>query len=183
MRTIKINLYSFNELSEEAKQKAVKNNAATHEYFWAYDAIKSLRAFINHFEAKLKNYSIDFYSASYSYIELNSVYNASDFESEEEYLNFIDEKLFELGSYNKETYKGNGECKLTGVCFDECLIDGFRISYLKEGERDLKQLLNNGFNEWLAACKKDYEYQISSEGFSDYCESNELEFLETGEIY
>ena len=61
MRTQKIKILKFEELSKEAKRKAVENNEYQQGYFWDMDAIKSLRAGIEYFGAKLQDYSINFH--------------------------------------------------------------------------------------------------------------------------
>lgn len=82
-----------------------------------------------------------------------------------------------LGTYNKRTGKGHGECKLTGFCADECAIDGFRIAWRK-GERDLTKLMEAAYDTWIKAAHADCEDQFSDEQFSENCEANGYEFYE-----
>jgi hypothetical protein len=175
MKTIEIQLFKFDELSDEAKQTALENNANEAEYFWGYDAIKSLQKVAEHFKCSLKHYSIDW---------INSYRNEISFDCN--YVEFSNEDLktqiLSMGDYDKKTLKGLGECKFTGYQADESVCDGIRIAYFN-GERDLKELLMSGYESWYDDCKTDYEYQLSEEGYSEHCEANDYDFTEDGEMY
>ncbi len=56
MRTKTINCYTFDELSDKAKDN-VKYNLCT-EYVWMHEAIESLKAFANEIGITITNYSI-----------------------------------------------------------------------------------------------------------------------------
>ena len=177
MRTIKLKLYSFDELSKEAKQKALENYVHSAEYFWGDDAIKSLEGFCKHFECSLKKYSIDWlegYRNEYSFYIPEHMRNLSEEE--------MGEYIESMGSYDKETLKGTGECKFTGYCADEDAADGARKAYF-EGERNIDEILGTGFESWYSACKSDFEYQLTEEYYSEHCEANEYEFYENGEMH
>ena len=62
MRTVRTKVYQFSELSKDAQQKAVEDNAIYAEYFFADDAINSLREFAKHFNCEVKNYEFEFSS-------------------------------------------------------------------------------------------------------------------------
>ena len=176
MRTETINIFTFEELSEEAQNKAVELNSYEQEYFWADDSINSLKKFAEHFNSSLSNWSIDFLNSSQSSVSF-SVSEYMEELSEEELKSYI----FDMGTFNAETLRGDGECKFTGYCRDEDAADGARIAYFK-GERDIKELLEAGFETWHKAVVKDYEYQLSKEGYKEHCEANSLEFTEDGEL-
>jgi len=93
----------------------------------------------------------------------------------------IKARMKELGTYNKRTGKGNGDCELTGVFTDEECIDGFRSAW-RDGERDLSSLMHAAGEQLQSACMKDYEYQLSEEAFQETCEANGYEFYENGDI-
>jgi hypothetical protein len=197
MRKVVTKVYKFNELSDEAKKAAIGRHRNRSDYYHQKDAMESLFGFIKHFDATLYDCSADFTCES-GYLSLREVPSYMDFfqhveidgdyEERKEnakflYNKWIQNKLDELGEYDKDTLKGLGLCKLTGTCHDEDLIDGFRIAYMDKGERDMEKLLSAGFKNWLRVCSKDYESQFTEEGFSDYCEANEFEFLENGKRY
>lgn len=172
-----IRIYRFAELSEEAKDRARQwYQCAGYAYVWADDALNSLKEFAEHFGAKLSRYEIDLGNGSYS----SATFTTPDDDPTPEELA---ERLAELGTYNPETLRGDGECKLTGFCHDESAIDGFRIAFMRDGERDLDKLLQAGFRTWLAACHADYDDFYSDETFAEHCEANDYEFTEDGEFY
>jgi hypothetical protein len=59
MKTIEVNIYQFSELTEQAKVRALSNYQSDCEYDWSYDAIQSLKAFMNAVGVKLTDYQID----------------------------------------------------------------------------------------------------------------------------
>jgi hypothetical protein len=176
MRTETIEIYKFHELSEEAKETAMQNIRYTQEYFWGDDAIQTLVKLAEHFGAKLASYDIDF---SNSVQHSGATWEDVDFIEEQE----IEERLLKLGTFNKETLKGDGDCKLTGYCSDEDAIDGFRKAWF-DGERDLIELLKEAYKTWFKSCVSDYEHQLSKEGLTEFFEANDrYEFTEDGNRY
>lgn len=176
MRTIELKAYSFDELSEEAKQTALENNANNAEYFWGDDAIRSLEKFMEHFNCSLSRYSIDWFEKYRNEIKIDVPDYMNDI-SEDELKNLING----MGSYNPDTFRGLGDCKFTGYCADEDACDGARKAFFN-GERDLYNILYAGYESWYSACNKDYEYQLSEEGYSEHCEANDYEFYEDGSL-
>lgn len=162
MKTRTINIYSFDELSEKSKETA-KYCIHSSGYFWEDDALKSLAAFANHFGAKLTNYEIDWNNSCRSSASFSGGY-----ESEEQISSAI-----EGGGY--------GECKLTGYCFDDSALYGLREAWNK-GEREIGELLQAGYEEWIKDCQSDFEYQQSDEATSEHCEANGYEFTEDGRL-
>ena len=176
MRTITTTVYTFEELTEDAKEQALQhwNENGAQEYFWGEDALNSLKAGIEHFNCTLSNYSIDFLESNRSSVKIDTPYHEPD---EDE----LDELIESSGSYNPETFKGLGDCKLTGYCMDEDFLDGVRIAY-KNGETDLEELMMEGYSQWHEAVTRDYEYHFTMEFFADHAEANEMEFEEDGTI-
>jgi len=179
MRTItkKIKLYSFDELSEEAKEKAHREYWRDEHYFWENEALASLTAVFKYFDSTLADYNIDWLEKYRCSIKIE-VPDYMDELSRKEFRDLI----IGMGSYDKETLKGKGDCKFTGYDADESVCDGIRIAYAN-GERDMYNLLYAGYKTWLDACNKDAEYQFSMEGFVEHCKINEYEFTEDGELY
>ncbi len=176
MKKIEITLYEFSELSKEAKQHALEINANESEYFWGDDAIKSLQKFAEHFNCELKNYYIDWYEKYRNEIFFSVPDYVKDYSEDE-----LKEIIEGMGTYNKKTLKGLGDCKFTGVCFDEDAADGARIAFYN-GERDVKEILYAGYESWYKASNSDYMHQLSEEGFNEHCEANEYTFEEDGTL-
>ena len=177
METITIKTYSFDELSEEAKEKALLNYACDTSYFWGGDAINSIETLAEKFNSKLSGYSIDWLEKYRSSWDFDVPYYMDDL-TEDELKDIIDS----LGKYDKDTLKGYGECLLTGYCADEDAIDGLRKAYFN-GERDINELLMSAMDSLYDACNSDYEYQLSEEGYSEHCGINNYQFLEDGSLF
>lgn len=177
METVEIKVYSFDELPEEAKEKALLDYACAVPYFWGNDAIKSIQTLAEKFNSRLSYYSIDWlekHRSSWSF----EVPHYMDDITEQELKEIIDS----LGTFDKETLKGHGDCVLTGYCADEDAIDGLRKAYF-QGERDIKELLMSAMDSLFDSCQSDYEYQLSEKGYSEHCETNGYRFTEDGELF
>jgi hypothetical protein len=172
MKTRAVNIYTFAELSPKAKERAKIDFGAHNGYCFAEDAFASLKALAEHFEGKLKGYSVDFFNTSHS---------TASFDMPEMDRDTIAAKLAELGTYNAETLRGNGDCVLTGYCADEDAIDGFRIAF-KGGESDLGKLMQAGFETWLKAAQSDAEAQYTDENFGEFADANGYEYFEDGSM-
>ncbi len=173
MKTATINLYQFSELSDKAKDLVIQKMMENRGYSWGDEAIASFEALIKHFNGTSKNYSIDWFNCSYSDWE----FDMPEMERAE-----IERLLSELGTYNPETLRGNGDCKLTGYSADEDAIDGFRIAFLRDNVSDLNQLMKNAFHSWLNACHADCKWQYEQEQMSEHCDANDYWFDEGGDI-
>ena len=173
MRDTIVKVYQFSELTEKAKQFAKDRSAEIFGYNWSDDAIESLTKLAEHFSGKLKDYSVDFFASSYS----SAKFDMPEFKDESSLKTLVDE----LGSYNAETLRGDGDCVLTGFCGDEDAIDGLRKAW-HAGERDLNTLMQAAFKTWLEAAQADCRGQYEDEQFSEHCEANSYEFYEDGSM-
>jgi len=177
IETTETRFYRLEELDEETQERAREMCNMTEDYHWRHEAMDSLKAFVNYFGHGLRDWQISFTGCSYSSVSFGDCYHLED----DEEINEVRELLDALGPYNKDTFRGDGTCLLTGYCLDEALKDGFRAEW-EEGNRDMKELLEAAFYSWLAAVHADYEYQTSRESFREMCEANEYEFTEDGEL-
>lgn len=173
MRTISIPILKFEELSRKAKDKAKYEYQSSEGYLYADDALASLDALAERFDGEIKDWSIDWFNTSHSNIE----FDMPELEDEE-----VLRRLNELGSYDKKTLKGHGDCVLTGYCADESAIDGFRQSF-HAGERNLNSLMQAAFKTWLADAQSDCEAFYEDNTFAEHCDANNYEFYETGKMY
>lgn len=174
MTTIERTVYKYDELSDDAKEHARQKLNENEPYHWGDEAIASMEALARHFSGRLKDYELN-------WLEPGRCKGFIFDMPEDMPVKEIKARLAQLGKYNKKTGKGYGECKLTGVCFDENCIDGFREA-LREGIKDLTELMNRAGEELQSACMKDYEYQLSEEAFRETCEANGYEFYENGDM-
>lgn len=171
-RSKQITVYSFDELSDTAKEHA-RQQYAQLGYNWADESLDSLKALAKHFGGKLSNWSIDFFNSSPS----SATFEMPEMEVEE-----IKSLLDELGSFNPDTLRGNGDCKLTGYCADEAAIDGFRKAFMRYGITDLTELMDEAFSTWLKEAQSDCEYQFSDEATSEASVANNWEYDVNGDL-
>lgn len=175
MRTITIEkqLYRFAELSESAKQRAKDQYAECEGYVWASEAVDSIKALAAHFGGRMSRWEVDFFNCSHS---------SARFDMPELSKREIAALLKELGTYNRRTLKGHGDCKLTGYCGDEDAIDGLRIAFKRGKIVDMNELMQAAFDSWMKAAQADCEWQYSDEAFGETCEANEWEFDVRGNL-
>lgn len=183
MGTIEKTVYKFSELSDSAKEHA--------RYKWAENGgfdgrdteyTDSIKALAEHFGGRVKDYSIDWSHSSYSEMSFEMPEQPDSGMSKTAWDKYISGKLRDLGTFNRRTLKGHGDCKLTGMCYDESAIDGFRWAWYREKKRTLSELMDAAYDEWIKAAWADYEYDIWGEGFPETCEANEYEFDEDGDL-
>jgi hypothetical protein len=141
MKTIEINAYEYSELSDKAKLKALIDYQSDCEYDWSYDAVKSLKAFMNAVGVTMVNYNIDWLEPNRSRVQY----------------------------YGKPTTKFIKE-ELTGYCADIALSKTFNKT----------KSIEDAVFAFFKDCADDYEYQLSEDGFIEYCERNEITFDEYG---
>lgn len=177
--TVTRTAYQFDELTDKAKDRAIQSHFDAVGWSWNSEAIASLKALAEHFGGRLTDWQVDFFGNSYSSASFAMPEN--EYGNGAEWHNELAGKLLMLGSYDPETLKGHGDCKLTGVCFDESAIDGFRKAF-HQGETDLESLMQSAFCSWLADCLADCADLLCYKQFSETCEANGYEFDENGDL-
>jgi hypothetical protein len=93
-----------------------------------------------------------------------------------EFVRFITE------SDKKNMFKGldlSGNCPLTGMCYDEDILDAIREA---KPEDSLSDILADIEYRVLKTLHDEGRYIYSDEGLREMCEANEYEFLESGEM-
>jgi hypothetical protein len=161
MRVLSLNVFSFNELSEEAQKKAWENyvNSNHFEYIWVDEGIKSIRAFADAFGVGLKDYEIGTYGRCFITTDAtNDAFRGINFDKA---IKLID------------TYQ-DGYC----VYFDlkEAFIDSVKIN------GNIKGAFEDAIEAGLKSIKSDMEHQESFEYFKDMAECNEYEFYDNGSL-
>lgn len=71
MRTKEINLYRFNELSQDAKENAMIGTNLSEEYFWEDCAINSLLSWAKEIGLEITDYTSGWYASSFGDIFFN----------------------------------------------------------------------------------------------------------------
>ena len=197
MRTQTINIYSFNELSEEAQEKALNDyRESITEIFWADEIIESLKGLFEKCNGiTLKDWSLgdcqswlrvsfdrdeigDFTGKrAMSWIENNLLINIRIPENSLS-MNGTRRKLAKYGQYYRA---GMIEpCPFTGYCSDDDFLQDL-ISEVKQGT-----VLKTAFEGLAVTCQKliqnEMEYQQSEEYIKEHFEMNNCEFDEDGNL-
>jgi len=194
MRTKILKIYSFNELSEEAKEKALQDYRDNQtEIFWIDEIVKSLKAlFENCSGITLKDYSLGEYNSwirvSFANEEVENFYGKRAMAWIENNLlsniriSYYGNKRKELRQYGKYYYAGQIKpCPFTGYYTDDDFLNSL-LQNIREGT-DLK----TAFECLADVCQKiiqnESEYQQSEEYIAEFFQTNDCEFTEDGIVY
>jgi hypothetical protein len=160
MRTVTVDVYQFDELNEDAQEKAtewVKNNI--HDlYAWHDEAKQSIEAFCDKFGVTLHNYRV----SPWERIDYKTNANNSHF------------RRVRLSHINREEMP-------TGYCLDCDLMCAFYDEFKSTG--DALRAFNHALDAGLYAWRQDWEYVYSNEGITDFLRANEYEFTASGNIW
>ncbi len=154
-----INTYSFSELSEEAKEKALSDyRSSGFEYAWQDENHESLKAFCNLFNIKVTDWSIGTWG--HSYIK-------------------TDAENSHFRGWNKAKVAAIPEF-LTGYCLDCDFTETFKREFEKNGDAlySFNEAVDSGLKAWI----NDLEDQESDEYIADFLIANEYQFLENGRM-
>lgn len=188
MKTKVINLYSFSELSEEAKERAIEHYRYSERDYFFDDEIESIIKGLDFFGFKTMDYSVDYSSAARSSF---SITNTNEFDED----NLIGVRLWKWLKNQKgsiipaygEKYKYKdvyeSSCPFTGYYMDEVLLDTFR-NFLKSpnSRKSLNDLIEEAIEACLYAIQQDYEYQNTDEYIKEELENMGEVFNEDGSL-
>lgn len=151
MRTETVTIYSYSELSEEAKERAYKE--WTPDYAFDSDNRRTLDAFCDAFGIEVTGYEYDAYRYEYRWSA------GKEEEGEERIRRGI--SLFEpTGFYLDDVILGPAKQPTDGKVFGD--------------------IIEKCLTAFFSACCQDVEYTESQDYFADYAENNNLEFYENG---
>lgn len=197
MRTIELKLYNFDELSEQAKEKAIENRReylAEHNDFaeWAIDDCflfepnhkEMVELFGDNYDFQLfKNTRKDiWFSADREwYLDCTSAMQVTDDEKLYRWLGITDEFLLQKISYNIYTPMGRNRSTTIEFYFD----DDFDAPTDEELRviHNAKDKFDSHIDDILRRIESDIEYQFSDESIIEDLICNEYEFTEDGNIY
>lgn len=157
MRVIEQTIFTFDELNDEAKERARDWYRQNLDYPWWGEVQDSLKSFCDEFGVKVLDYSMG--DTRREFIKTDAT-NA----------NFRGLKVKDF----------DREAMPTGFCFDCDLRYTFADEFKKTG--DALAAFNDALDAFLRGVRNDVEYQYSDEAIDENILANEHEFTENGEI-
>lgn len=199
MRTVKHKIYSFSELSEESKEKAI-SNVRDNENYLSYDWWDSVYEDFRQIAKITGIYIADIYfsgfssqgdgacfTGAYAY-KSGALKELKKYAPKDEKLHAIVKSLQEVQS--KYFYKLSAQITHNGRYYHSNSVS---IDVLHENENVTLPYTKNyrddtgidealrGLMEWLySTLEKEYDYLMSDEAVIEHVEANELEFWGTG---
>jgi hypothetical protein len=207
MKTVEINIYQFSELSEEAKQNAIEQERNNLHLDYIFDeATESLQKFANIFSIKfnyfdfLQTYSNDIVFKLEDNILQLSGQRLATYLWNNHKTDLYKGKYYSLWSKTELSYvhHKNGHpvlkkrrskiildnsCVLTGVCYDQDLLDPIYRFLEKPTDINFEELLNDCIQNLCKSVESENDFRCSDEGIIEDIESNDFEFEENGDIY
>ena len=159
MEIVELEIYTFDELEDEAKEKARDWWRNGSDYPWFRDCIKSIEAFADSFGVRVKDWSIGGGSGR-DYIKTDAT-NA----------NFRGVKLASI----------NPEHMPTGYCLDASLWGEFHKLFKRTG--DAKYSFEQALEQAISDINADIEYQNSDECVDDLLMVNDYKFTKEGRVW
>ena len=154
MKTINVNLYQFDELTDEAKEKARDWWRNGDCFAWESESMKSIYTFVNAFGVKLDGYEVD----AYSY----------DYRTNAENEHFRGRKLADF----------TRDYMPTGYILDCHLWETFYDTFKSTG--DAKAAFDAGLDAGFKAWRDDMAWQLSDEAVDECLIVNQYDFMEDG---
>jgi len=188
MKTITINTYSFNELSEEAQKVAIEN--VRNSYYenndflrWAIDDCSLLEPQHEELEKLLgENYNFPLIKNTRQiFLSLNRD-RYIDISKGAEITNYY-HFLKWLGFNDSMIEKINFTIKEDSIEFDNVDYENDLTTEEEEQIQAAEQKFKDHCEAILKRIETDYEYRFTDEAIKEDIESDEIDFLETGEIY
>lgn len=169
METIALNLYSIDELSDDARKRAIedeRNRMYDWDTPWLHEYQDSYDAFCSVFSVEL---------------DRDGDYRRST----------MDENVLNLSGNRLRTYLVNNysmildkDCPFTGFCGDESLLLPIRQFVARpEPGTDFDDLLRTCCYSLSRALESEHEYFLSDEGIVEELRSRDCQFTENGKLF
>ena len=158
MKTATINIYTFDELTDDAKDRAREWWRTGSEYGWWTESLASIKTFCDEFGVSVGRYEVG--TSCYSYLN-------TDAENE----HFRGRKL---STFDRDAMP-------TGYCLDSTLRYTFADEWKRTGSPKLA--FEAAINEAVDEIVRDMEFQDSDECVDEMLSINGYEFTEDGRIY
>ena len=166
MKTIEIQVYSFNELSEKAQEKAINKFIEDGYFDYIFDeAYETVEKFFALFPASIR--SIDFLEPYRNDIRFDNIFEQKELV---DHLNSIKSLVI-------------GDCPLTGMCYDMDILEPI-LEYYKDCTKysDLETLINACVINLCKSVSKEYYSNLTKEAIAETCEANDYYFTSDGKL-
>lgn len=202
MRSIQVNVYNINELSEKAKQKAYLSWCSTIDYPWSNENENTLYAFENIFPIKVTHWE---YDEARGYIKFrftddDTIANLSGIRLMKYLYNNYFNHLYKGRYYSLWRKKENSTghkcppklisryskiildncCPLTGYCVDDAILEPIYEFLKRPYDITFEGLMKKCLDSWITACVEDYAYCYSMEYFIEEALVNDYEYFKDG---
>lgn len=158
METVQIDIFAFDELSEDAKEKAREWWRSGMDFAWSEESRASVEAFCDHFGVRLIDWSVQ-------------PYGQVDYSTDAENRHFRGVRLSQI----------DRDAMPTGYCLDATLWITFYDHFKKTG--DAKGAFDAALWEAFKAWRDDMEWQLSDECVDETICANEYRFTESGKFW
>jgi len=199
MRKIEICIYTIQELSEKAREKAFQDFCNTDLFPFGSDNLLTLTEFVKIFPVKVNkftyvegNYFIDFSFTEDLKIENLKGIRLLAYIQNNYHKYLYTGKYFYTSRPNVPGYSQKRQskvlfsdcCTLTGYYIDQDILDPIYQFIKKPSDNNtFYDLMRRCLKKWITACNTSYEDYYSMENFIDMSESNNWEYTEEGEMY
>lgn len=198
MKTITLELFSYEDLTDKAQTRAYHDWQKEDRYFWGAENSKSFDEFMKAFELRITGRSEELISENG-----NSVDEIGGFRLAKYIWNNYESVLFKR-AYRKHldgahphrntevrekytacysSWKVETGCVLTGYCMDDSILAPI-YEFLKKPDESVtfEYLMNSCKSAYVEAYTADVEYGNSVELFKEECESNDWTFEADGSM-
>lgn len=203
MRQQTINIYKFDELSEEVQENVIDDFNYDDLYPWYNDNVDIRTAFESIFPIKIDDWDCDIHRRSFITFHIDNDIKKEILEFTgillmKYILNMYSDYLFKGKYYSTQGSYLNGEftykykhskiikdtcCVLTGYYMDDSILNPI-YNFLKHPSNDitLYDLMEDCLNSWVVTFESDIKDFYSKESLKDFAEANGYEFYENGKM-
>lgn len=209
MKTIEIKLYSFNELSEEAKANAIEQHREKQDFYHLWDeghkTAEKLHELFNS-ENKHANSWLEFSTSKIedAVLELKGqrlrtwiLNNYGKTLYKPKYIGSIEKEPTSRNPRIKTTRYKNGNtfnayysavqkdssCVLTGMCYDDDALKPMYDFIEKPNDKTLEDLIGDCFHALKKTIEDEIEYRQTDEAIAEDLQEGDEEFTEDGKRY
>lgn len=213
MKTVRIKIYKFNELSKKAQQVAIDKWREDETYDWIFDeAVNTLDKFAKIFSININHFNFEEpYSNRYSFEMEDTILELSGQRLATYIWNNYKREIFKPKIYSKlvKTFKDgtpipvskehpagfrlptrhsgctiDNSCVLTGVCYDQSVLQPIYDFLDKPSKsKDFKDLLEDCLQSLCKDVQGEIEGNSEDEAIKETIEANDYDFTADGKMY